>query len=109
MKQFLCALLLAFCILPGACLAAGAAQEPPADPASSEVAILPEEPPTMISYTTPEEIGFEVPEVSEASEPEATLPQTGLFTGRLLLPVGFGLLVGGRWLAHKAPCRAHCR
>ena len=65
-----------------------------------EVAILPEEPPTMISYTTPEEINFEVP---EASEPEAILPQTGLPTGRLLLPVGFGLLVGGRWLVHKAP------
>ena len=65
-----------------------------------EVAILPEEPPTMISYTTPEEINFEVP---EASEPEAILPQTGRLTGRLLLPVGFGLLVGGRWLVHKAP------
>lgn len=76
---------------------------------SEEVPILPEKPPTMISSTTPEEIGFEVPEVSEASEPEATLPQTGLPTGRLLFPVGLGLLVGGRWLAHKAPCRAHRR
>lgn len=92
---------------------------------SEEVPILPEKPPTMISSTTPEEIGFvweaviseEQPLPEDLTHPEddpapsddmtaastaPALPQTGT-TGwmvSLLMTAGFALLAGG-WFASR--------
>ena len=92
---------------------------------SEEVPILPEKPPTMISSTTPEEIGFvweeviseEPPLPDDLTHPEdapapsddmtaastaPTLPQTGTTGWMVSLPMtaGFALLAGG-WFASR--------